>query len=51
MKHKIDENINAYENNDRVSYTGKIVLYKSYIKPIQILYRIPLQILYKKWET
>jgi hypothetical protein len=30
-----------------VSIAGKIVLYKSYLKPIQILFRIPLQIIYK----
>jgi hypothetical protein len=27
------------------------VLYKFYVKPTQILYRIPLQILFKKLET
>jgi hypothetical protein len=28
-------------------YTGKIVTYKSYMESLQILYRIPMQILYK----
>jgi hypothetical protein len=34
-----------------VKYTGKIVRYKSYMESLQILYRIPMQILYRKWET
>jgi hypothetical protein len=34
--------------------TGKIVRYKSYVsyvESLQILYRIPMQILYRKWDT
>jgi hypothetical protein len=33
------------------SYTGKIVHYKSYMESLQILCRIPMQILYRKWES
>jgi roadblock/LC7 domain-containing protein len=31
--------------------TGKLVRYKSYMESLQILYTIPMQILYRKWET